>query len=387
MLVRLKATLARRPLASFLVLCGAAWSIFVGAAIAGSDSWINDASWVSRVATGLLALASCWAVSGPPDERPRRPTQVFIAVAVALLVMGAGVLRVWAEWHTVYASALAGSSSVHLSFPSLGSWIGDYLHDKLAWLGALMAGLVLAGALSPYPVIRRTARSLVDWRSTRIWRVVGVALIVVAACAGATVIGAGFVRSGGPADTVVSYSPLYTAVGFLSSLLSGTVVVFAWYGFAGARLGRRLPPLAVGLLIGAAIDLPGILAISAYLALSGQGFGWNRSLDLAIGSGLALGVLGVWLARCARGSLLPTLVLYAAFAAGSDIATRTTSMARYDWAQQYYPVFAMIAAAAFVLAGRMWRRPDAAATPPAPGAPAPPPGHYHVTVRDVSMPL
>jgi heme A synthase len=100
-------------------------------------------------------------------------------------------------------------------------------------------------------------------------------------------------------------------------------------------------------------------------------------------------VLCIWLTRRARGSLLPTTVLFAAYLAGPSIAAWTSSSAsRESSAYQLYLVGFIIAAALFVVAGRMWRRPEAAPTPPALDLSRPPaPGGYEVVVRDVDMPF
>jgi len=392
MIERLKAALARRPLVSFFALGGTAWALFVVATYVLPHVWIRDPFWIeyvsllTYVALALLGLTCCWAVSGPADERPRRLTQVCVAVAVALLFVGVGVVRIWIMWQWMRTTVEAESAKVagtHFfdAMPSLGRYVHDYLRQTSVWLQALTAGLVLAAVASPFPFVRRTARSLVAWRGARVWRLVALAVLVVAGCVVATRVAAQFVGAGGASlHAPVAYLP----VDFVVSLFLPLTAVFAWYGFAAGRLNDRLSPLGTGLVIGLGIALPEPLAL--WLA-SGGASPWNRWNALGMAGTVAIALVGVWLARSARGSLLPTVVWVAGMSTGVSIAMWTTTGSRADWVEQYHPVTAMAAAALFVVAGRMWRRPEAVTSPPAPDPPAPPPGSYEVIVRDVSMPL
>ena len=399
---RLKTALARRPLVGFFALGGAAWAVYVCVAIARPHDWDWTRDWsayaspLSHVALGLVALVCCWAVSGRPDKRPRRLTQLFIVVAVTVLAMGVTILRTWITWRWLRAvgAAEASSSATHTfivgSVPSLASMIHSDLRNVLTWLTALTVGLVIGGVVSPYAVVRRNARSLVEVRSARVWGAVGLALLAVAACVVVTRIGAAFVRANGSSDIPVTLvHPIsYIAVGFVWRLLLVTTTAYAWYGFVARRLEGRLSPLVVGLLIGLGLALPSLLAFWIDNTVLGEGliWIWSRSVAISVGGDLALAVIGVWLARCARGSLLPTLLLFAAFPAGAEIAARTSSTTRESWAIQHYSIAIVVAAVAFVVVGRMWRRPEAAAAPTS-GTPTPDPGSYEVVVHDVSMPL
>jgi len=374
MLLRLKWAIARRPVLAFVALGGAAWAAFLVVTLLGPHEWIDAASSLSHVALGLDALVCCWGVASRPDERPRRLLQLLIVSVVTALVMSIGVVRVWLLWRwesALWATVAKASSAVHVynagRLPSLASSIRGDLHSTPAWLVAITIGLVLGAVVSPYPLVRRTARLLLAWRSARVWSTVGLAVIVAAACVVVIRIAAGLVKPfHGYPDITQAYPASLFVVGFASALLTACVTAFAWFGFVAGRLASRLSALAIGLLIGLGIALPVLLAVwTDDLALAGGSLR-GQSVALSIGEGLAYGVIGVWLTRRARGSLLPAVVWYAANGTGAEIAVRTSSVTRMYWMTQHYSIAVMVAAAVLVVVGRMWRRPDAAESPPSP---------------------
>ena len=400
MLLKLKATLARRPLTWFFALVGAAWVVYIGLMAAASpmdaNAWTNRFHMVSAMAAGLVALACCWAISGPRSRPPRRFAQLVIVVAVVLVIMAILCVNVWLGqrmeqgFFAASAGSASGDASAGISWPSLGSLIHRELGDPVLWLRALVVGVVLAGAASPFAAVRRLARRLIEWRGRRVWPLVAVALLVPALCA--IVAGAGGRLAPLPVDgsTAYRYSLSYGVSDFVILLLVNMPLVFAWYGFVDDRLARRVSPLVSALVIGLAITLPYQLAAQV-------GLGWymgNGWFVLSVLGQIALAVPAVWLARKARGSLVPTVVLLAAIPVGTMAVSWVTSTAgTSDRAYELYPAVVIVAAVLFALLGRMWRRPDAPPSPlalaepgPLGSEPSPLPGSYDVAVHNVSLP-
>ncbi len=402
--LKLKATLARRPLTWFFALVGAAYVAYVGRMAVAlpmvASDWANRFSTVSVMVVGLVALACCWAISGPRSRPPRRLTQLFIVVAVVLATMAVLSVNVWLGLRMQAAAMDAGhGGSTGFSW----SLLHDALHrargDSVLWLRALVVGLVLAGVASPFAAVRRLARRLIEWRGRRVWLLVAVALAVPAACAIASAV-AGRLAPLPSEPTTFTHSLSYTVADFVTPLLVNAPLVFAWYGFVDDRLARRVSPLISALVIGLAITLPYQLEVRVGLGWFGGG-GWYV---LSVLGQIALAVPAVWLARKARGSLVPTAVLLAAIPAGGDVVFWITSTSgSLIRAGELYSGSIIVAAVLFALLGRMWRRPDApdpllvidqpgpraGSEPggPAGSEPSPAPGSYAVVVRDISAPL
>jgi hypothetical protein len=335
---------------------------------------------VSAMVAGLAALVCCWAVSGSRSWPPRRFTQLCIVVAVVLVTMTALCVEVWLRWRMdrgLFAGA-GGSPGVYgPPPPSLASWIHGELGTSILWLRALVAGLVLAAVVSPFAAARRLARALVSWRGRRVWLLVGVALLVPGVCAAAARIGGSLAPLASDGSEPIHYSVSYPVVTFVTTLLISVPLVFAWYGFVGERLARRVSPLVTGLAIGLALVLPSQFAmriVDHSLGLSGLNYAWY---DLTLLSAIAVAVLGVWLARKARGSLLPTAVLLAAVSAGTDVIAWTSSnYGILSSTRELYPSCIIVAAVLFAVGGRMWRRTETATPPPEPDESSPAPGSY-----------
>ena len=370
MLVKLKGTLARRPLAGFLVLVGSACIVYAGLASAWSSTpvWTNRFSTVSAMAAGLAALVCCWATSGPSDRPPRRLTQLCIVVAVVLVTVAGLCLRIWMAWR-VDRGIFARTPDLNgVSMPPLGGWIHRELGTTVSWLRALVAGLVLAGALSPFAAVRRTARALVSWRGLRVWRLTGLAVVVPAICTVIAALGgrlapvleSGSIRYGHP----VAYPLAY----FVTALVLSVPLVFAWYGFVDRRLAHLVSPLVSGMVIGLALVLPYQLVMriaDRSIGLSGLNNAW---IDLTLASQIAVAVMAVWFARRARGSLVPTAVLLAAVSTEMSFSAMWFS-ASVETTQQLYAAFLIGAAVLFAITGRMWRVTGARGTPEPPDGP------------------
>ncbi len=389
MLIKLKAALADHPLAWFFALVGAAWIVYIGLVAVASPEfaidWTNRFLMVSAMVAGLIALVCCWAISGPRSRSPQRFTQLFIVVAVVIATMAVLSVNVWLGLR-MQAAAMADG---HGGSPGF-SWslLHDAIHrergDSIAWLRALVVGLVLAGVTSPFAAVRRLARRLIEWRGRRVWLLVAVALLVPAACAIAAGVGGRVAPLSGYGSTTFSHSLSYTVADFVTLLVVNMPLVFAWYGFVDDRLARRVSPLVSALVIGMAVTLPYQLEVRVGIGWFGGG-GWYV---LSVLGQIALAVPAVWLVRKARGSLVPTAVLLAAIPAGSYVVFWITSTSgTLVRANELYSGGIVVAAVLFAVLDRMWRRPDAPPSLLVIDEPHPLPGGYDVVVRDVSVSL
>jgi hypothetical protein len=396
MLIKLKATLAHHPLAWFFALVGAAWLVYIGLMAAASptvaNEWTLRFQMVSAMAAGLIALVCCWAISGPRSRPPQRFTQLFIVVAAVLVSMAVLCVNAWLEWRTqqsffvASAGSTSGGASPGVSWPSLGSWIYRELGTPILWLRALVVGLVLAGVASPFAAARRLARRLIEWRGRRVWLLVALGLLVPAACAIAADVGghlAPLHLDGGAAGRF-HYSLSASVADFVTALIGSVPLVFAWYGFVGDRLARRVSPLVAALVIGLAISLSYQLELRVGLCWFGGG-GWYV---LSVLGQIALAVPAAWLARKARGSLIPTAVLLAAYPAGANVVVWAGATSPvYFRVQDLYPGGIIAAAVLFALLGHMWRRSDAPPSLLALDESTPASGGSRASVGRVGVPL
>jgi hypothetical protein len=409
MLGKLKTELARYPLSAFLAVAIAA-PFVIGALSTVRARWplpgpgvhVGD---LGASIAGLAALVCCWALS-KPDLRRRSPqTRLVIVAAVTasclVLLVAKALLLQLALFGHVTAAIVRGLP--------VGTESRAILSSPTNWLAAIAAGVVLSGVVSSWDVVRRLARSLIAWREPGVPRLMLVALLAPAALAvfavaGAHVAPAGGSTSwasgpttyllGGPALDTLRSSPAYAAVNLLCLLGLGMPGVLAWYGFAAERLGRRLSPLVVGVLIGLATALP-VVVVKRLLDIHfGVSSPYLVGAPLAVALNVAVAVLAVWLTRRAQGSLLPAALLltsvtvagYGALWTGAAGAQGARAATIYVWAT-------IVFVAAVTLLGRLWQRSSAGPTPaaaaPAPGAPgpAPAPGSFEVVVRDLGMPL
>ncbi len=371
MVTNLKTTLARRPLVWFLVLAAAAYVAYTAFGLLVTRWSLNDPLWehrfrsVSVAVVGLIALVCCWAVSSPRSRPPRRRAQLYIVVGVAVLTMTALCVQVWLLWRAEVAE--------FPDYATLGITLAREIHNALVsaptWLLALVAGLVLAGVESRFSVVRRTSRALVAWRGPRVWLFAAVAVLLPAACFLVATVGTRLGSGGGRRiDMFHTFHAPYQGVSFVALLLTNVPLVFAWYGFVAERLARRASPLVAGLVIGLAVTLPYQLVIQLAALRSGGGLALaDARYDLQIAGAIAIAVPAVWLVRKARGSLVPTALLLAIVSVGSSIAGWNASSAQ-GWirAEELYQGSVVAAAVLITVAGRLWRRTEAAPPLPAP---------------------
>jgi hypothetical protein len=349
--------LARRPLLWFFALTGAAYVVSVGFAATHQGSfgfsgpvWLGRLHSVSWLVIAMVALGCCWAVSGPRD-RPLRPVaQLSIAVAGTLLVMAARGLEIWVEWSDLRMTTIETSSPV-------GQEVRRLLGDLPSWLQALSVGLVLAGMVSSFPLVRQKVRALVVWRDAHIGRLAGLALLVPAACAASAAFAVLQVAANGSNLIQFRDASGWLAVGFVTTMLLNVPLVFAWYGFVAERLLARLSPLLSALVVGLAWFAPYQFGWWVVNARMGDWVPYNLSIALSIVGDIALAVPAVWFMCKARGSLLPTLLFLVAGMVGSGVWYFAVSETAWvTGAEVYYPALVLVAVL-FTVLGRMWQRP------------------------------
>ena len=353
-----KTPLARRPLVLFFALTGAVYVASVAFAATRQDvfdqDWLNRLHDVSWLVIGLVALVCCWAISGPRDRPPRRLAQLSVAVAVKLLAMAGLALESWVQWFAYGVGTVEHRSWRSVEFRHL-------LGYAPGWLQALGVGLVLAGTLSPFPAIRRTARALLAWRGAQTWRLVGLALLVPAASAATAAIGVLLITATGSRPLTFQHAFSWVGVQFVTLVLLNVPLVFAWYGFVGERLLVRLSPLVAALVIGLASVMPYQLGWWVVNARFGDWVPYDLPFALSVVGQVALAVPAVWLVRKARGSLLPTALLLSGGMVGTGVASLTgSSETSYVRAAEIYPVALVAAAVLFAVVGHMWQRPEPA---------------------------
>lgn len=360
MLAEPKTPLARHPLIWFFMLTGAAYVASIGFAATREDMGLPDQDWLNRLhnvswlVIALVALVCCRAISGPQDRPPRRLAQLSIVVAVTLLAMAALALESWVQW-LVY-----GVGTVEHR-----SWLSVELRHLLvyapSWLQALGVGLVLAGTLSPFPAIRRTARALLAWRGAQIWRLAGLALLVPAASAASAVIVVVLIAAVEGRPLTFHHLFIWIGVEFVTLVLLNVPLVFAWYGFVAERLLVQLSPLLAALVVGLASVMPYQLGWWVVNARVGNWVPYDLPIALSVVGQVALAVPAVWLVRKAGGSLLPTVLLLAGGMVGTGVATSTGwSQSILAGASEIYTTALVVAAVLFAVLGRMWQRPEPA---------------------------
>ena len=367
MIERLRAALAQRPLAWFFALAGVAFAGFVTFAATRpygfGQVWLNRFHDASRLVVVPIAVACLWAVGGPADKRPRRPAQILLIVGGAVLVMVVACIQLWAQWRAL---------NLRLDEPwfSLSAEIRRQLRDPWSWSNALAVGLVLGATVSPLPAVRRGALALVKAHAHRVWLLVAVSLLVPAACVAAARVGVLFVRLSGGA----SGRSALTLIGAqaLGQLLWYVPVVFVFYGFVAERLQMRLSPLATGLVLAATVSGSYQLGWWVVNVRLGDLYPYDARILLWACAQAAVALPAVWLARRA-GSLLPAWLLLATSGTGlSVVEWMNASQSRMAKAEDLYCLATIAAAAVFVVAGHMWRRPEAplpTAAYTAPGGP------------------
>jgi hypothetical protein len=408
---RLTSEIGRSPLGAFVALVLAALAVYVTVVIVVPASpsafnlWSAGVGRFAAAAAGLAALLCCHALDQAADG-PEASAEGSIRRLVAALALTAAVLALLCVQRVLLAHYL-GDPTV-----TLGGAIRAVLTDPTKWATAVAVGLVLAAVATPAGTARRIARSLVAVRRRRVQVLSGVALIAPIALAllavvfvralptaspSAFVSGTPLVGIGEPLGSSALGNPLpYAIVSLACVLVVALPLVFAWYGYAAERLERRLSPLYVGVVIGAATALPSLAlteVVSGHYGISASG---GIGVGLALIGDVALAVLAVRLRQLSRGSLLPSAVLLAtASVAFSIFAWWPQATADRSVTGEKAYAWALVGAAVVVLfQASMWRRsaPEPAGTPGPDGAagparrPAPPPPAYEVVVKDLGMP-
>jgi len=284
------------------------------------------------VATGLAALLVCWAVGRRQDV----PANLALRVSVFVLVCGGYLLAT-----SLVEPGLGGLG---------GPWTSYYL--PLAVVG----GLLVQATLSPNRAVRRLARPLVRWRAP--WHVYAVAILVwplitvlVVELSRHLPGAQAEVANGGFIGSAIRLAPL-------DALWLGPWAV-GWFGYGVPMLLRRRSALTASLVLGAATGLALAIPTFVHGHLGGPG------LYLDIVEGLAVAVIAVWLFQRARGSVWPVLFLVAANASALLLNWAGDGFGRGDYGTWVAVVVAeVLFAAALVVLGRMWLRPQDFPTEP-----------------------
>ncbi len=414
---RLTYETGRYPLGAFAALVLAALALYVvivllvPASPSAFNLWSAGVGRLAAAVAGLAALFCCRALDQTADG-PEAFAEGAVRRLVVALVLTAAVLALLCVQRVLLAHYLNDPTV------TLGAAIRAVLTDPTKWAGALAAGLVLTAVAAPAGTARRLARSLVVVRRRRVQVLTAVALIVpLALTLGAVVFvralptastsgvtsGTPLVGIGEPLGSSAIGSPLPYAIASLACVfVIALPLVFAWYGYAAERLERRLSPLYVGVVIGAATALPSLAVTEVIYGHYGISAAGGIGIGLALIGDVALAVLAVRLRQLSRGSLLPSAVL---------LATASVAFSVFAWwpravsdrgimGEKVY-TWAMVGVAVVVLfQASMWRRSaatadgttgldgaagsDGAAGPP--HRPTPPPAAYEVVVKDLGMP-
>ena len=409
---RLSREIARYPLGAFascllVALAAYVFAVLVVPASPGAfDMWSAGAGRFSAAAAGLVALLCC-GVADRADEHGATSTEAGLRRPLVALGLTAATLALLCARGLLLARYL-GDPTI-----TLGDAVRTVLTDPTTWVAGLATGAVLAAVAAP-GAAGRLARSFVDVRRRRVQVLIAVALLVpagvvlgslvfVRALPGATpssvMAGAPLLGVGDPLSAAAQRDPLpYAMAGLVCTLLLAVPLVFAWYGYAAPRLERRLSPLSVGVVIGAATAASSLALTQVvyrhYDISASHGIG----VGFALVGDVALAVLAVRLRQLARGSLLPSAVL---------LATASTAFWAFAWwpgavrgrvvtGEKAY-AWALIGLAVVVVAqASLWRRDTARhedvedrAGPegaPVPARPPAPPTAYDVVVKDLGMP-
>lgn len=316
LLGRLRQLLARYPLPSFLVLT------FALGAVVRYVPW----AWLTVFWPGLVALLVCWAASKERALPARCGWRVFVGVGVfALLAV-----------HDLVLGDLSGVGAFYL-WPWVGMW--------------LAAGLIWSSVFSPYAEVRALVRLLTVWRLPV--RVYLVALLAFPLAGVVTLAVSHLLAHTSSADYQGVRPQLdlgRLVVNSLARVFTATGAVFGWYGFAAARLLRRLSPLVVVLLV---VLVQVLLQLVILVSPDASTTYWLITVLTAI----ADSTLCVWV-FVRSNSLIPVLIVQAAGEAAYAVAVH----AAYSFSNATYVYLGLqcAMALALVVAGRMWRRPPGA---------------------------
>jgi hypothetical protein len=396
---------ARYPLGAFVALVLVALAayvlvvILVPASPGAFNVWSAGVGRFAAAAAGLAALLCCRTLDRTTD-RSAASAEGSARRLVAALALTAAVLALLCAQGVLLAHYL-GDPTI-----TLGGAVRAVLTDPTKWATAVAAGLVLAAVAAPAGTARRLARSLVSVRRGRVEVLTGVALTVPVALAlvaavfvralpaaapAAFISGTPLVGVGEPLGSSALGDPLpYAIVSLACVLVVALPLVFAWYGYAAERLERRLSPLSVGVVIGAATALSSFAVSEVVYGHYGMAASGGIGIGLALIGDVAVAVLAVRLRQLSRGSLSPSVML---------LATVSVVLYAFAWwphaagdrsitGEKAYVWTVVGLAAVVVLQASMWRRsaagPDGAKGPPR--RPAPPPPAYEVLVKDLGMP-
>jgi len=401
---RLSTEIARYPLGAFASCVLVALAAYVLAVVvvpaspAAFDLWSGGGGRFSAAVAGLAALLCCGVLDRAAVQSFAPSDRALLRLVIALGLTAATLALLCVQ--RVLLARYLDDPTV-----TLGVALRNALTDPTRWIGAAAAGFVLAAAATPDRTAGRLARDLVGVRRRRVQVLTGVALLVPVGVALGCVafvrtmptaapssftLGAPRLGIGDPLDTAALQSPVpYALVSLACTFVLALPLVFAWYGYAAERLERRLSPLYVGVLLGAATALSSFALTRVAYDHSGMTMSTGIGMGFALVGDVAAAVLAVRLRWLARGGLLPSAVL---------LATLSTAFYAFAWwpnavrgrvitGEKAY-AWALIGLAVVVAAqAAMWRRGAAGpASAPDPARSPAPPSAYQVVVKDLGMP-
>ncbi len=198
-----------------------------------------------------------------------------------------------------------------LSLDGLGIWpvhlpLGDLAVAPGAYLGPLLSGFLMVGAMEGNAGVGRLLRRMIQWRESWYWYVFALIAIPLIRTLGAVVLPGvlGTVRAGGLEASLTTYLSFLP----LTILVSGLAEEPGWRGFALPRLQERFGPLLGTLILGV---LWAIWHFPLFLT------GWTMEAGLLplvefTVTATAIAIIITWVFNNTRGSLLIAMLLHGA---------------------------------------------------------------------------
>jgi membrane protease YdiL (CAAX protease family) len=174
-----------------------------------------------------------------------------------------------------------------------------------AFIGPILAGFLMTGAMEGKPGVKHMLRRMVQWRVAWYWYLVP--LVVVPAL---TLLG--FMTLPGAKQALHPVFPqlfwIFPAALVLEIFTSGLAEEPGWRGFALPRLQKRFGPLLGTVILGM---LWQCWHLPLYLTEWGRGAGMEQ-ISLSVASSIGISILITWVFNHTQGSLLMAILIHAA---------------------------------------------------------------------------
>jgi uncharacterized protein len=202
-----------------------------------------------------------------------------------------------------------------------------------AYLGPLLSGFLMVGAMEGKAGARHLWRRMIQWREGWQWYTVALVGIPVISMLGFLAIPGALTAFHPVFPQVILFLLLLLPIEILTS---GLAEEPGWRGFALPRLQERYGPLLASIILGV---LWQCWHLPLYLTDWGRDAGWlGISLDI-IGN-LGLTILMTWVFNHTRGSLLIAMLLHAML--DTFASTAALSIFSFAWVQQHGHLAALI---------------------------------------------